>query len=639
MAFPNKYPYTNFHELNLEYWIQKFNEIFTEWAAKMAELEAWQASTEEDLASWKTETLADLNDWETNTLAALDLWKAETGADISDWETGVISDLNTWKASFIAAYETLEARVTTIVSDTEDMVENLAVPFSTSDAYAAGDYVVYNGVLYKFTADHAAGAWNASEVIQTRAMDDYQYLDNQLANNKDILRDMIGEIPLEWESGGMYYATGIPYASNAAIRTTFIPVTAGGQIVLLNKLNAYVVVQEFADNTPSSAGVNEKIATVDAATGSFPKTITLNASCNYIRVSISQSDPYTGYDNIRIWQKSCVVYDNAKSYTDNAIAALNNVTSISNGTPYSNLISHVITPGLYYLTLGAGFTDRPEALGAVGTHMRVEKFAATGYVLQVITGADGTIFNRIVNTTTFTPSTADMPFEDAYGWFVYPYPYPIRYADKKIVVFGDSRVYLDGHNYPATAKSGIAGAPCIGFQQQLKRLNGMQVTSQGVSGDTSIDICTRIRAYDFTGFDSVLLDGGVNDFIKYAQITIGAIDDIGATFDTTTVYGAWQSAIEYIMTNYPGLKIYMTVPAIAWDGSDVMPYSIAEIKKNIAELYNLPIIDLYTLAGITEVNRDWFYADDVGQTGWRLHFNNDGNKWIGEMIARFVENN
>lgn len=36
--------------------------------------------------------------------------------------------------------------------------------FSASTAYSAGDVVNYNGKLYKFTADHAAGAWNENEV-------------------------------------------------------------------------------------------------------------------------------------------------------------------------------------------------------------------------------------------------------------------------------------------------------------------------------------------------------------------------------------------------------------------------------------------------------------------------------------------
>lgn len=40
----------------------------------------------------------------------------------------------------------------------------LAAPiFSTSTAYTAGQHVIYNGTLYAFTADHAAGAWTGTD--------------------------------------------------------------------------------------------------------------------------------------------------------------------------------------------------------------------------------------------------------------------------------------------------------------------------------------------------------------------------------------------------------------------------------------------------------------------------------------------
>ena len=39
------------------------------------------------------------------------------------------------------------------------MGTNFAPEFSSSTPYSAGDYVLYQGTLYRFTADHAAGAW------------------------------------------------------------------------------------------------------------------------------------------------------------------------------------------------------------------------------------------------------------------------------------------------------------------------------------------------------------------------------------------------------------------------------------------------------------------------------------------------
>lgn len=42
----------------------------------------------------------------------------------------------------------------------------IASAFSSSTAYTKGDYVMKSGKLYVFTADHAAGAWDASDVSE-----------------------------------------------------------------------------------------------------------------------------------------------------------------------------------------------------------------------------------------------------------------------------------------------------------------------------------------------------------------------------------------------------------------------------------------------------------------------------------------
>lgn len=41
----------------------------------------------------------------------------------------------------------------------------IAVAFDSSVSYAAGDYVIRNGVLYRFTADHAAGDWIGTDAV------------------------------------------------------------------------------------------------------------------------------------------------------------------------------------------------------------------------------------------------------------------------------------------------------------------------------------------------------------------------------------------------------------------------------------------------------------------------------------------
>lgn len=94
----DNYPYTNFHELNLDWFIKKFKEIFDEWDALYAEMQAWKDETDASLAEWKT----------------------VTEQDISDWEAGVISDLNDWKDAFETLFSSTFDNLTQIKTDAEN---------------------------------------------------------------------------------------------------------------------------------------------------------------------------------------------------------------------------------------------------------------------------------------------------------------------------------------------------------------------------------------------------------------------------------------------------------------------------------------------------------------------------------------
>ena len=126
----NNYPYTNFHELNLEYFINHFKEIFAEWESLYDELREWKTGTTEELEAWKTAVENDLDDREAALRAELEEWKAQTADDISAWETatgetisawetGVLSDLNDWKTAFEQLFSTTFGNLQQIKTDAE----------------------------------------------------------------------------------------------------------------------------------------------------------------------------------------------------------------------------------------------------------------------------------------------------------------------------------------------------------------------------------------------------------------------------------------------------------------------------------------------------------------------------------------
>lgn len=86
------------------------------------------------------------------------------------------------------------------IDDIEDTLGNVANAFSTSVSYSAYDHVLYNGVLYMFTADHSAGAWTGTDVTQVKIGDELT----------DLKEDITG-IMLVFDSNGKSYYKEVSY--------------------------------------------------------------------------------------------------------------------------------------------------------------------------------------------------------------------------------------------------------------------------------------------------------------------------------------------------------------------------------------------------------------------------------------------
>lgn len=97
MSFPyDRYPWLNFQELNLAYFIAHFQEIFEQWTQLLTDNEAWKTATEQDLEDWKVDTLG-----------ALDIWKAETESSFESWESAALAALTAWQTAAETAFEAI----------------------------------------------------------------------------------------------------------------------------------------------------------------------------------------------------------------------------------------------------------------------------------------------------------------------------------------------------------------------------------------------------------------------------------------------------------------------------------------------------------------------------------------------------
>lgn len=135
--------------------------------------------------------------------------------------------------------------------------------FKTTTAYSAGDYVLYEGKLYKFTADHAAGAWTGSDVTACQLAGDVADLKNRF-NHVTESANLFGN------TSGEIYEMTIVYNSGAIISNTggrvicvpckpdteyLVKKNAGGRFVVgdlpAKPVAGNTCTQYYADNTAS----------------------------------------------------------------------------------------------------------------------------------------------------------------------------------------------------------------------------------------------------------------------------------------------------------------------------------------------------------------------------------------------------
>ena len=150
------------------------------------------------------------------------------------------------------------------------------------------------------------------------------------------MKDALDEIPaycsddaglpvIGWESGGMFDATGIDYASNEYCRTRFIPVTPGSTVTFVtegDERNKALYIQEFTDNVTTTSETNVRTRRSALASGNVRRNLTLQSTTKYIRVTIKLAS-VTG-KVVMLSDSECVAgYPYVKTYTADDIEAGN----------------------------------------------------------------------------------------------------------------------------------------------------------------------------------------------------------------------------------------------------------------------------------------------------------------------------
>lgn len=133
----NNYPYTNFHELNLAYFIQQFQQIFQQWHELYTTMQEWKENTTQELEAWKDAQEAAMAAWEAAVLSDLNEWKNTTEDDISDWEQSVLDDLNQWRQAFDELFESIQEDAAQAAIDAQTASEKATLASNYANAAIA----------------------------------------------------------------------------------------------------------------------------------------------------------------------------------------------------------------------------------------------------------------------------------------------------------------------------------------------------------------------------------------------------------------------------------------------------------------------------------------------------------------------
>lgn len=147
----------------------------------------------------------------------------------------------------------IAAELQAVQDAADNLGAQLAAPFSTSTAYTAGTYVTYNGVLYRFTTDHAAGEWNNSHVTTAK-------VGTELSDLKSAINDISnGKIPLDLSDSAAVYINGKTVGSAITFKSSENTTTYKKIIPVTEEESFKIVISEAAE--PSSVGARHIVIT------------------------------------------------------------------------------------------------------------------------------------------------------------------------------------------------------------------------------------------------------------------------------------------------------------------------------------------------------------------------------------------
>lgn len=221
----NSYPYTNFHELNLAYFLQQFEQIFQQWHELYTTMQEWKEDTTQELEAWKDAQEAAMAAWEAAVLSDLNAWKSTTEDDISDWEQSVLNDLNQWRQAFDDLFESIQADAAQAAIDAQTASEQAVLAANYATAASASADLAQAFVGSPLVASTVSAMTDRNKI--------YVYVGSETGYTSGHWYYYNGSV---WADGGIYNSEALQTDSTLSIRGMAADAAATG--VLKDAINA-----------------------------------------------------------------------------------------------------------------------------------------------------------------------------------------------------------------------------------------------------------------------------------------------------------------------------------------------------------------------------------------------------------------
>lgn len=523
---------------------------------------------------------------------------------------------------------------------------NIANEFSTSAAYAAGDYVYYQGNLYRFTAAHAAGAWAGTDATQVKLGGDVSDLKSAMYANKRHLDDQFhfanlfdftAKDVMTALAGVKINSIGIdklnasyPIAANTGI---YLPVTLNAGTYTINA----TFTAEGLNNVRIFSGNKSELIRLASGT---PETLTVSNdnTLYYVRlyfqalnsvIDISKFIITKPGDEDRI--KDTLLPDNIAYYKKiigqiGKTSDFDNVGYLNNSGQYETSQSYADYRYSDILPITIGSTIRWTYTGVQLNTQVGGYFLGNSWVDKIgnatpdsngvytLTLRDDIVYDGIV----LNMYAATINIFEAYANCSYGSMDSIYYElDKPVYVDPETNNNKwNGKTWVALGDSWTAGAytdTCGRYSDYVADQLGLTQINLGVGG-TGVEVFAEQTGKPLTqeianSADLITIWGSINNMAQNGAVC-GTIDD--APSASGSLMARWKYTIEKVLALNPLVRVVIIgcPPSFhsSWTGyepyntnGDTIEHSTEMIGK-LARHYGFPFVDMYHLSGFNEDN-------------------------------------